>query len=227
VCATNRLNIDSRTLSLFSREALKSRLSVCRISRSKARWRISRISNNISLSSSLVWAAIQGSSQAHNARRGSRLKWRSIASLTMSAGSSSFRARPCRNAKCRSRFDDELALHPSMMPTAMHAAAERISTGRLRHKFHRLRLSFLDFRAVLRRREHQTGISFRVDTVGHFADLESMGVVDCADPELNPCALPDSNARRGKLVFLCRYVDGLNTFRKWNSIGIFGRSAAR
>jgi hypothetical protein len=141
-------------------------------------------------------------------------------------GVKQFSRTTCLNAKCRSRFDDELALHPSIMPAAMHAAAERISTGRLRYKFHRLRLSFLDFRALLRRREHQTGISFRVDTVGHFADLESMGVVDCADLELNPCALLDSNGRRGKLVFLCRYVDGLSTFRNWTSIGCFGRRAA-
>jgi len=36
---------------------------------------------------------------------------------------------PRGTLNCRSRFDDELALHPSMMPAAMHAATERISTG--------------------------------------------------------------------------------------------------
>ena len=48
----------------------------------------------------LVWAAIQGSSQAHSARPGSRLKWRSIASLTCRRGQVVFEHDPVamRNA---------------------------------------------------------------------------------------------------------------------------------
>jgi hypothetical protein len=82
-------------------------------------------------------------------------------------------------------FDNELAFHGSVVPTAKRTALEGARTRSFRYELNRSCLVFLDSLAALRRQEYEPWAVRWVCPLGVWFDLETVCVVRCGDFELH------------------------------------------
>jgi hypothetical protein len=115
-----------------------------------------------------------------------------------------------RNA-AKLSFDDELALHTTMADPATVAAMERIRSWCTRHKLHCRWNARLDLETVFTRTEDESGITFRVRSVGVEIDLETMRLIERGDSQLHCSPKLYANGRRGVVILFGGNVNDLHT----------------
>src|SRR5487761_456422 len=82
-------------------------------------------------------------------------------------------------------INNQLAFHSHMPKSAKHAAFERITASRLRYEFNRRRLTFFQFPAIVRRREHQPRRATGARAVWVHVNLESVIVIGRRDAQFD------------------------------------------